>query len=107
MPHRWLPPAWRPVCLALQLSATSAARPLALVFCFSGTWRQDRRCAFQPVDPGVYEGCADAGGRVFLSVGSKTAAFGLGPPTFAGRLFSTALDAQWKVLFTVLAITSA
>ena len=64
---------------------------------------QDRRCAVPPVDPDVYEG-SPTPVVAFLSVGSKAAGFALALRILVGCF--EPFEAQWKLLFTVLAILS-
>jgi NAD(P)H-quinone oxidoreductase subunit 2 len=64
---------------------------------------QDRRRSFPPVDAGCLRGIPTPV-VAFLSVGSKAAGFALALRLLVGCFES--FDAQWKFLFTVLAVLS-
>lgn len=90
------------VGLALQTSATPVTA-LALVFVLATVAFKIAAVPFHQWTPDVYEG-SPTPVVAFLSVGSKTAGFALALRLLVGCFDS--FDAQWKVLFTVLAILS-
>ncbi|WP_094554302.1 NAD(P)H-quinone oxidoreductase subunit N [Synechococcus sp. 1G10] len=90
------------VGLALQTSATPVTA-LALVFVLATVAFKIAAVPFHQWTPDVYEG-SPTPVVAFLSVGSKTAGFALALRLLVGCFES--FDAQWKVLFTVLAILS-
>ena len=90
------------VGLALQTSATPVTA-LALVFVLATVAFKIAAVPFHQWTPDVYEG-SPTPVVAFLSVGSKAAGFALALRLLVGCFES--FDAQWKVLFTVLAILS-
>jgi NAD(P)H-quinone oxidoreductase subunit 2 len=90
------------VGLALQTSATPVAA-LALVFVLSTVAFKIAAVPFHQWTPDVYEG-SPTPVVAFLSVGSKAAGFALAMRILVGCF--EPFEAQWKLLFTVLAILS-
>lgn len=90
------------VALALQTSA-SPVTALALVFVLATVAFKIAAVPFHQWTPDVYEG-SPTPVVAFLSVGSKAAGFALAVRILVGCFES--FDAQWKLLFTVLAILS-
>jgi NAD(P)H-quinone oxidoreductase subunit 2 len=90
------------VGLALQTSATPVAA-LALVFVLATVAFKIAAVPFHQWTPDVYEG-SPTPVVAFLSVGSKAAGFALAMRILVGCFES--FDAQWKLLFTVLAVLS-
>ncbi|KEF43160.1 MAG: NAD(P)H-quinone oxidoreductase subunit 2 [Cyanobium sp. CACIAM 14] len=90
------------VGLALQTSA-SPITALALVFVLATVAFKIAAVPFHQWTPDVYEG-SPTPVVAFLSVGSKAAGFALAVRLLVGCFDS--FDAQWKFLFTVLAVLS-
>ncbi|NDG75481.1 MAG: NAD(P)H-quinone oxidoreductase subunit N [Synechococcaceae bacterium WB8_1B_136] len=90
------------VGLALQTSATPVAA-LALVFVLATVAFKIAAVPFHQWTPDVYEG-SPTPVVAFLSVGSKAAGFALALRILVGCF--EPFEAQWKLLFTVLAILS-
>ncbi len=90
------------VGLALQTSA-SPITALALVFVLATVAFKIAAVPFHQWTPDVYEG-SPTPVVAFLSVGSKAAGFALAVRLLVGCFES--FDAQWKFLFTVLAVLS-
>jgi NAD(P)H-quinone oxidoreductase subunit 2 len=90
------------VGLALQTSA-SPVTALALVFVLATVAFKIAAVPFHQWTPDVYEG-SPTPVVAFLSVGSKAAGFALAVRLLVGCFES--FDAQWKFLFTVLAVLS-
>jgi NAD(P)H-quinone oxidoreductase subunit 2 len=88
--------------LALQTSA-SPITALALVFVLATVAFKIAAVPFHQWTPDVYEG-SPTPVVAFLSVGSKAAGFALAVRLLVGCFES--FDAQWKFLFTVLAVLS-
>jgi NAD(P)H-quinone oxidoreductase subunit 2 len=88
--------------LALQTSA-SPITALALVFVLATVSFKIAAVPFHQWTPDVYEG-SPTPVVAFLSVGSKAAGFALAVRLLVGCFDS--FDAQWKFLFTVLAVLS-
>jgi NAD(P)H-quinone oxidoreductase subunit 2 len=90
------------VAVALQSSA-SPVTALALVFVLATVAFKIAAVPFHQWTPDVYEG-SPTPVVAFLSVGSKAAGFALALRILVGCFDS--FDAQWKLLFTVLAVLS-
>jgi NAD(P)H-quinone oxidoreductase subunit 2 len=90
------------VAVALQTSA-SPVTALALVFVLATVAFKIAAVPFHQWTPDVYEG-SPTPVVAFLSVGSKAAGFALAVRLLVGCFES--FDAQWKLLFTVLAVLS-
>ncbi len=90
------------VAVALQTSATPVTA-LALVFVLATVAFKIAAVPFHQWTPDVYEG-SPTPVVAFLSVGSKAAGFALALRILVGCFES--FDAQWKLLFTVLAVLS-
>jgi NAD(P)H-quinone oxidoreductase subunit 2 len=91
---------------AIALALSSAASPvtaLALVFVLATVAFKIAAVPFHQWTPDVYEG-SPTPVVAFLSVGSKAAGFALALRILVGCFES--FDAQWKFLFTVLAVLS-
>ncbi|MFM7549317.1 MAG: NAD(P)H-quinone oxidoreductase subunit N [Cyanobacteriota bacterium] len=90
------------VALALQTSAAPVTA-LSLVFILATVAFKIAAVPFHQWTPDVYEG-SPTPVVAFLSVGSKAAGFALALRILVGCFES--FDAQWKLLFTVLAVLS-
>ncbi|MEB3297168.1 MAG: NAD(P)H-quinone oxidoreductase subunit N [Cyanobacteriota bacterium] len=90
------------VAIALRTSATPVTS-LALVFVLATVAFKIAAVPFHQWTPDVYEG-SPTPVVAFLSVGSKAAGFALAVRILVGCFES--FDAQWKLLFTVLAVLS-
>jgi NAD(P)H-quinone oxidoreductase subunit 2 len=91
---------------AIALALTNAASPitaLALVFVLATVAFKIAAVPFHQWTPDVYEG-SPTPVVAFLSVGSKAAGFALALRILVGCF--AGFDAQWKFLFTVLAVLS-